>query len=209
MEQGGALIPSLFTLHRIAYSIKEDRNDMATWNSRGLRGSALEELINFTNDTYLKNHLALIQKIPTPITPMKIDRETRHITLAYFDKKSTVDYIGVIQGIPVCFDAKETAVDTYPLQNIHAHQISFMSDFEQQKGIAFIILHYTARNEYYYLPYCDIIKFWGTSEKGGRKSFTYEEIDKTYRIHMSKRCNAALSGSVAEDIYREIGIDKT
>ena len=130
---------------------------MATWNSRGLRGSALEELINFTNDTYLKNHLALIQKIPTPITPMKIDRETRHITLAYFDKKSTVDYIGVIQGIPVCFDAKETAVDTYPLQNIHAHQISFMSDFEQQKGIAFIILHYTARNEYYYLPYCDII----------------------------------------------------
>lgn len=48
---------------------------MATWNSRGLRGSALEELINFTNDTYLKNHLALIQKIPTPITPMKIDRK--------------------------------------------------------------------------------------------------------------------------------------
>ena len=91
---------------------------MATWNSRGLRGSALEELINFTNDTYLKNHLALIQKIPTPITPIKIDRETRHITLAYFDKKSTVDYIGVIQGIPVCFDAKETAVDTFPLQNI-------------------------------------------------------------------------------------------
>lgn len=159
---------------------------MATWNSRGLRGSALEELINFTNDTYLKNHLALIQKIPTPITPMKIDRETRHITLAYFDKKSTVDYIGVIQGIPVCFDAKETAVDTFPLQNIHAHQIAFMSDFEQQKGIAFIILHYTARNEFYYLPYCDIIKFWERSEKGGRKSFTYEEIDKTYRIHMSK-----------------------
>ena len=40
---------------------------MATWNSRGLRGSALEELINFTNDTYLKNHLALIQKIQAVI----------------------------------------------------------------------------------------------------------------------------------------------
>ena len=36
------------------------------------------------------------------------------------------------------------------------------------------------------MPYCDIIKFWERSEKGGRKSFTYEEIDKTYRIHMSK-----------------------
>ena len=74
---------------------------MATWNSRGLRGSALEELINFSNEKYLKSGLALIQKIPTPITPMKIDKETRHITLAYFEQKSTVDYIGVVQGIPV------------------------------------------------------------------------------------------------------------
>ena len=159
---------------------------MATWNSRGLRGSTLEDLVNRTNEQYREKGLALIQKIPTPITPVRMDKENRHITLAYFDQRSTVDYIGAVQGIPVCFDAKECQTDTFPLQNIHAHQISFMSDFEQQKGIAFIILHYTARNEYYYLPYCDIIKFWERSEKGGRKSFTYEEIDKTYRIHMSK-----------------------
>ena len=60
MEQGGALIPSLFTLHRIAYSIKEDRNDMATWNSRGLRGSTLEDMINKTNEKYRENGLSLI-----------------------------------------------------------------------------------------------------------------------------------------------------
>ena len=107
MEQGGALIPSLFTLRRIAYSIKEDRNDMATWNSRGLRGSTLEDMINKTNEKYRENGLALIQKIPTPITPIKMEPETRHITLAYFEQKSTVDYIGAVQGIPVCFDAKE------------------------------------------------------------------------------------------------------
>ena len=79
---------------------------MGTWNSRGLRGSALEELINRTNEQYREKGLALIQKIPTPITPIKIDKEKRHITLAYFDQKSTVDYIGAVQGIPVCFDAK-------------------------------------------------------------------------------------------------------
>lgn len=110
---------------------------MATWNSRGLRGSTLEELINRTNEKYRENGLALIQKIPTPITPMKIDKESRHITLAYFDQKSTVDYIGSVQGIPVCFDAKECAVDTFSLQNIHAHQVAFMRDFEKQKGVAF------------------------------------------------------------------------
>ena len=42
---------------------------MATWNSRGLRGSTLEELINRTNEQYREKGLALIQKIPTPITP--------------------------------------------------------------------------------------------------------------------------------------------
>ena len=58
---------------------------MATWNSRGLRGSTLEELINRTNERYSEMGLALIQKIPTPITPVKIDYEHRYITLVYFD----------------------------------------------------------------------------------------------------------------------------
>ena len=57
---------------------------MATWNSRGLRGSTLEELINRTNEQYREKGLALIQKIPTPITPVKMDKTSRHITLAYY-----------------------------------------------------------------------------------------------------------------------------
>jgi recombination protein U len=111
---------------------------MPSWNSRGLRGSALEELINLTNIRYREKKLALIQKIPTPITPITIDKENRHITLAYFDEKSTVDYIGVVQGVPVCFDAKECAVDTFSLQNVHEHQINFMKEFEEQGGVAFL-----------------------------------------------------------------------
>ena len=78
--------------------------------------------------SYREKKLALIQKIPTPITPIEIDKSSRHITLAYFEQKSTVDYIGAVQGIPVCFDAKECAVKTFPLQNIHPHQIKFMEE---------------------------------------------------------------------------------
>lgn len=155
---------------------------MGTWNSRGLRGSSLEELINYSNEMYQEEGLALIQKIPTPIKPITIDKQTRHITLAYFDQKSTVDYIGVVQGIPICFDAKECAKETFPLANIHAHQISFMKAFEEQGGIAFLILYYTAKEEYYYMPFSDVERFWMRMQKGGRKSFTYEEIDLTYRI---------------------------
>jgi len=155
---------------------------MGTWKSRGLRGSTLEDLINYTNDSYRERHLALIQKVPTPITPIDIDKESRHITLAYFDQKSTVDYIGVVQGIPVCFDAKECAVDTFPLQNVHEHQIRFMNEFEQQGGISFLIVHFTTRNEIYYVPLKEINQFWDRMQNGGRKSFTYNEIDKNYII---------------------------
>ena len=156
---------------------------MATWNSRGLRGSTLEDLINRSNEQYLEKGLALIQKIPTPITPIKIDKEHRHITLTYFDQKSTVDYIGAVQGIPVCFDAKECTSNTFALQNIHEHQVRFMEQFEKQGGISFLIIFYTARNELFYLPYADMRRFWERAKSGGRKSFRYEELNQDFRIH--------------------------
>ncbi|MCI8578906.1 MAG: Holliday junction resolvase RecU [Lachnospiraceae bacterium] len=155
---------------------------MGTWKSRGLRGSTLEDMINHSNEVYREKKLALIQKIPTPITPIEIDKASRHITLAYFDQKSTVDYIGAVQGIPVCFDAKECASGTFPLQNVHPHQLKFMEDFEVQGGIAFIILHFTSLNEIYYIPLSDLCRFWKRMEEGGRKSFTYEEVDRTLQI---------------------------
>lgn len=153
---------------------------MATWNSRGLRGSTLEDMINRTNEKYAENNLALIQKIPTPITPIKIDKESRHITLAYFDQKSTVDYIGAVQGIPVCFDAKECAVDTFSLQNIHDHQVTFMKQFEDQGGVAFFLIYYTHKDLLYYLPLKLFLLFWNRAKEGGRKSFRYEELDPKY-----------------------------
>ena len=139
---------------------------MGTWNSRGLRGSTLEDMINHTNDLYREKKLALIQKIPTPITPVSIDKTSRHITLAYFDQKSTVDYIGAIQGVPVCFDAKECAADTFPLQNVHPHQVAFMREFEEQGGIAFLIIYFSQRDELYYLPFFHLDAYWGADAAG-------------------------------------------
>lgn len=153
---------------------------MPTWNSRGLRGSLLEEMVNMTNEKYHDSGLALIQKVPTPITPITIDKETRHITLAYFDQKSTVDYIGVVQGIPVCFDAKECAVDLFALQKIHPHQVQFMRDFDRQDGIAFFLIYFTARDVMYYMSIRELNVFWDRMENGGRKSFRIEELKDRY-----------------------------
>ena len=153
---------------------------MPTWNSRGLRGSLLEEEINRTNEAYKEQNLCLIQKIPTPITPIQLDKESRHITLAYFEQKSTVDYIGVVQGYPVCFDAKEVKTSTFALQNIHPHQVEFMRRFEKQDGIAFILIAYTHRDQFYYLRFAELKRFWERAENGGRKSFRIEELEEDY-----------------------------
>ncbi|NLP35736.1 MAG: Holliday junction resolvase RecU [Clostridiales bacterium] len=155
---------------------------MASWKSRGLRGSMLEEMINYTNSIYREKKLALIQKVPTPITPIEIDKESRHITLAYFEKKSTVDYIGVVQGIPVCFDAKECAIDTFSMNNIHEHQVEFMKEFEEQRGIAFILIYFKKQDVYYYLTFEKLMEFWERSIQGGRKSFRFSELDLSYQI---------------------------
>ena len=178
---------------------------MGTWNSRGLRGSALEDRINHANEVYREKKLALIQKIPTPITPITIDKESRHITLAYFDQKSTVDYIGAVQGIPVCFDAKECAVKTFPLQNVHEHQVQFMREFEMQGGIAFLILHWTSMDEIYYIPLDELLGFGKRMQDGGRKSFTYDEMDHSWRIGSRRDVLVHYLEMVERDLERREG----
>lgn len=173
---------------------------MGTWNSRGLRGSTLEDLLNRTNERYQEMGLALIQKIPTPITPVQIDKAHRHITLAYFDKISTVDYIGAVQGIPVCFDAKECSADTFPLQNVHEHQMTFMENFEKQSGISFLIIYYSTRNQLYYMRYEEIKRFWDRAKNGGRKSFRFEELNPEYFMSWKNNCYVPYLDYIQKDL---------
>ena len=155
---------------------------MGYWNTRGLRGSMLEELITLTNELYREKGLGLIQKVPTPIKPIRIDQETRTITLAYFEQKSTVDFIGAVQGIPVCFDAKETSKKSLPLANIHEHQIEFMKDFAKQGGQAFLIVHFKAYDEMYLLPISMLYAHWKEGRTGGRKSISYKDFPKDLQV---------------------------
>jgi len=155
---------------------------MGYWHSRGLRGSTLEEMINITNDMYREKGLALIQKISTPITPVELDSKNGLITKAYFEQKSTVDYIGAVQGIPLCFDAKETTRESLPIQNIHQHQILFMEDFEKQKGLAFLLVSFIKYKEFFYLPFPQLKECWDKSRLGGRKSIPYKDFDRSLII---------------------------
>ena len=90
--------------------------------------------------------------------------------------------MGVVQGIPVCFDAKETAQKHLPLQNIHEHQLRFMEDFQAQRGIAFLLVYFSALGEYYFLPLETLQTYWEAAQKGGRKSIPYAAFEKKYQI---------------------------
>ena len=156
---------------------------MGSWKTRGLRGSTFEEMINLSNEAYRAKGLATIQKVPTPITPMKMNKETRIIEVAYFERKSTIDYIGAVQGIPVAFDAKETSQKNLPIQNIHEHQIEFMRDFERQKGVAFLLVRFAIVDTVFMLPFEELNKFWQAAQNGGRKSIPLEAFDEELVAH--------------------------
>jgi len=154
---------------------------MAAWRTRGHRGDALEDIILLTNEYYKKHHFAIIDKANTPIKVVDIDN-SGIISKGYFEKKSTVDFIGLVQGIAIAFDAKETNLASLPLSNIHKHQIEYMKEFSFQGGLSFIVVHFKRYDEYYLIPYETIDTFYENSKKSGRKSIPYEVMMKSYSI---------------------------
>ncbi|MCL2015343.1 MAG: Holliday junction resolvase RecU [Defluviitaleaceae bacterium] len=155
------------------------------WNTHGLRGSAFEETINFTNEVYMRHELAVIQKISTPITPIEVNNKERIITKAYFGEKSTVDYIGVVQGIAVCFDAKETSYKNFPLKNIHQHQLHFMQAFTAQDGIAFLLINFKVFSQVFFVPYQKLKTHYETAQANNRKSIPHAHFDPKFIVKKS------------------------
>ncbi len=71
---------------------------MATWNSRGLRGSLLEELINRTNEKYREQQSGIDPEDSDANHAGENGSGNKKDYPAYFEHRSTVDYIGAVQG---------------------------------------------------------------------------------------------------------------
>lgn len=127
------------------------------------RGMGLENILNQTNELYRLQKRAVIHKKPTPIQVVKVNypaRSAAQITEAYFRLASTTDYNGVYKGRYIDFEAKETKNKTsFPLKNIHEHQLEHMKECCEQGGIAFVIFYFSSLKEYYLLEYKWIEQF--------------------------------------------------
>lgn len=169
------------------------------------RGMMLEELINKANKTYQVRGLAVVLKIPTSWKVLwKNYGGYRKPINAFPEQKSWLDYIGVINGEPVTFDAKETKNKTsFPLNNIKEHQIMDMKVWNSCGGKSFLIIWFKIQNEFYLLPYEVLIAAWYESKKGGRKSIPHKTI-KEKSITINSGNNVFLDWLTAYKTYRGV-----
>ncbi|MEJ7540766.1 Holliday junction resolvase RecU [Staphylococcus intermedius] len=148
----------------------------------GGRGMTLENDIESSNQYYLNTGRAVIHKKPTPVQIVHVDYPKRSqavIKEAYFRTPSTTDYNGVYKGYYIDFEAKETKNKTsFPLQNIHAHQVEHMKQAVAHGGIVFLLLRFKGINEVYLLPFKRFFPFWERYLNNGKKSIKVEEIQE-------------------------------
>ncbi len=144
--------------------IKHTQNSV----SYGNRGMNFESEINLTNEYYLKENKAVIYKKPTPITINRVDFKSRKdavITEAHFKIPSTTDYNGIYKGKYIDFEAKETKLNYFPLNNIHNHQILHLKRIVEHGGIGFILVNFTKKDKIFLLPIQKLLEFIENQER--------------------------------------------
>lgn len=145
-------------------------------NTYANRGMMLESDINQSNKYYLDHNIALIYKKPTPIKVVKVEYPKNVIKEAYFNEPSTLDYNGIYKGKYLEFDAKETQSNTsFPISNVHKHQLEHMRKVIYFGGITFLIVRFTKINETYILLGSDLFDF---IENNDRKSIPIDYFRK-------------------------------
>ena len=88
-----------------------------------------------------------------PLFLAQTETEQFQIKDAFFESPSTLDYNGVYKGYYIEFDAKETNNKTsFPLSNIHMHQINHIRNVLYYGGIAFLIVRFNLYNKTFILP---------------------------------------------------------
>ena len=159
---------------KINYPIKKEKSEH--YVNSASRGMNLEEDLNFTNEFYLNNNIAVIYKKPTPIQVVDVYYPSRNqavITKAYYKTPSTTDYNGLYKGKYIDFEAKETISKTsFPLRNIHEHQINHLRKIIEHDGVAFFIISFKHYGTCFLVWAIDVIKFWDLQEQD-RKSIPY------------------------------------
>ena len=175
-----------------------------TYINYGNRGMGLEEDLNLTNQYYVDKGIAFIYKKPTPIQVTKVDYKNNSIIIkeAYFKEPSTTDYNGLYKGMYIDFEAKETTSKTsFPLANIHKHQINHIKNIANNGGIVFLIVRFVSLDKNFILMGKDFIDFLNNNDRKSIPLDYFEEkgsiVDISYmpRLDYLKVIDKILGGT--------------
>ena len=156
--------------------IKLKFNPFEKKNNYANRGMNLENDINITNNYYNLKDIAIIYKKPTPIKVVNVEYPKVIIKEAYFSEPSTLDYTGIYKNKYIEFDAKETKSKTsFPLSNIHNHQLNHINKITKHGGIAFLIVRFSTLNKNYLLEATKLLDFINNND---RKSIPLEYFEQ-------------------------------
>lgn len=125
------------------------------------RGLSFESEIDVSNEYYRRQNQAVIYKKPTPIKVVRMGKvyDKEGIVEAYFQAPSTTDYNGLYRGQYIDFEAKETKNKTsFPLANIHPHQLNHMEAIVHHGGIGFLLVYFKTLGKVYLLDYRELMK---------------------------------------------------
>lgn len=183
---------------RYPNGIVKDKKNNITYSNRGMN---LESDINITNEYYLNNDIAVIYKKPTPITINKVNYPSRIdavITEAYFKTPSTTDYNGIYKGKYIDFEAKETKLNSFPLSNIHKHQIDHLKRIVDHGGIGFIIVSFTKYNEVFLLEAKYLFDYINNNDKKSIPIDFFKEKGYVIKYNYSPRLDYL---SIIDNLY--------
>ena len=113
-------------------------------------GMGFESDISKCCDYYRSKGIADIYKRPTPIKVVRMSKtKPGMIEEAYFEAKSTTDYVGIYKGKYIDFECKETIHDSVPYHMIREQQYDHLSFILSLGGIGFFLVSFKSYQEVY------------------------------------------------------------
>lgn len=168
-------------------------------HSKANRGRPFEEFINFANEKYQRQGVAVMHKVPTEFIPLRGPRG--QVTSCKVTHKSCADYLGHFQGIAVAVEAKHTEASRIDFSAVQDHQAEFLDDWMTAGTgqMAFIAVSFGMKR-FFTVPW----EFW----KAGRDAWaqhkkTGEKIKKIVQVYGWTWETPGTASVTAEGLHHE------
>lgn len=147
-------------------------------------GEVFENIINGACRYYREKGIAIIEKTPEPMRPLRSCGRGQFI--ACFEKQAQPDYKGVLcDGRAIIFEAKHTDTDRMQESVITQTQRQNLDDFQRMGAHCFVMVS-MAFEKFYRVPW---EVFGDMRSRFGRKYMTEKELEP-YRL--DQKCGTVL-----------------